>query len=60
MSEFSMFYKKFGCMHACILHVFCVRLTRGFCSIKDPTQSSPQYGQKSPAKDATNQKPASM
>ena len=28
MSEFSMFYKKFGCMHACILHVLSVRLTR--------------------------------
>ena len=28
MSEFSMFCKKFGCMHACILHVLSVRLTR--------------------------------
>ena len=28
MSEFSMFYKLFGCMHACILHVLSVRLTR--------------------------------
>ena len=27
MSEFSMFYKLFGCMHACILHVLSVRLT---------------------------------
>ena len=29
MSEFSMFYKLFGCMRACILHVLSVRLTRG-------------------------------
>ena len=28
MSEFSMFYNLFGCMHACILHVLSVRLTR--------------------------------
>ena len=28
MSEFSMFCKKFGCMHARILHVLSVRLTR--------------------------------
>ena len=28
MSEFSMFYKLFGCMHACILHVLSVGLTR--------------------------------
>ena len=28
MSEFSMFYKVFGCIHACILHVLSVRLTR--------------------------------
>ena len=28
MSEFSMFFKKFGFMHACILHVLSVRLTR--------------------------------
>ena len=28
MSAFSMFYKLFGCMHACILHVSSVRLTR--------------------------------
>ena len=28
MSEFSMFYKLFGCMHACFLHVLSVRLTR--------------------------------
>ena len=30
MSEFSMFYKLFGCMHACILHVLSVRLIRVF------------------------------
>ena len=28
MSEFSMFYKKFGCMHVCILHVSSIRLTK--------------------------------
>ena len=28
MSEFSMFYNLFGCMHACILHVLSVGLTR--------------------------------
>ena len=28
MSEFSMFYNLFGCMHACILHVLSVCLTR--------------------------------
>ena len=26
--EFSLFYELFGCMHACILHVLCVRLTK--------------------------------
>ena len=30
MSEFSMFYKLFGCMHACILHVLSVRFTKEF------------------------------
>ena len=28
MSEFSMFYKLFGSLHECILHVLSVRLTR--------------------------------
>ena len=28
MSEFSMFYNLFDCMHACILHVLSVGLTR--------------------------------
>ena len=28
MSELSMFFKLFGCMHACILNVLSVRLTR--------------------------------
>ena len=33
MSEFSMFYNLFGWMHACILHVLSVRLTRVFTTI---------------------------
>ena len=28
MYEFSMFYEVFGCIHACILHVLSVRLTK--------------------------------
>ena len=28
--NFSMFYKVFGCIHACILHVLSVRLTRDY------------------------------
>ena len=34
MSEFSMFYNLFGCMHACILHVLSVCLTRGGNHVK--------------------------
>ena len=32
-SEFSMFSKLFGCMHACILHVLSVRLSRVTSSV---------------------------
>ena len=31
MFEFSMLYNLFGCMHACILHVLSVCLTRESC-----------------------------
>ena len=30
-----MFYKVFGCIHACILHVLSVRLTRDFSPYSD-------------------------
>ena len=34
MSEFSMVYNLFGCMHACILHVLSVGLTK-VCSTRE-------------------------
>ena len=56
-----MFYKLFGCMHACILHVLSVRLTRvptyrmlAALKVKDQYQTMLRVGRKSTLEKTTS------